>query len=137
MEALEGERRPGAVADDALEADAVVALDVHRGVDAEPAGSLPDPPAAGARHTLGVVFLKETLSAEVAEDAALDEALEAEPVVGGEPGGLVEAHGCVGRLVEDAVEDDPVDVEPSGPGGRGAKRIGPSIRETFERSSKN
>jgi len=99
-------------ADDALEAAAVVALDVHRGVDAEPAGSLPDPPAAGARHTVGVVFLEQTPGAEgttrsvVAQNAALDEALEGEPVVGGEPGGLVEAHRAVGRLVEDAVEDD-------------------------------
>jgi len=98
-------------ADDALEADAVVALDVHRSVNAEPAGSLPDPPAAGARHTVGVVFLEQTPGAEVAQNAALDEALEGEPVVGGEPGGLVEAHRAVGRLVEDAVEDDQVEVE--------------------------
>jgi hypothetical protein len=82
-----------------------VALDVHRSVDAEPAGSLP------GEHVAGVVFLEETLGAEVAEDAALDEALEGEPVVGGEPGGLVEAYRAVGRLVEDAVEDDQVEVE--------------------------
>jgi hypothetical protein len=124
-------------ADEPLEADAVVALDVHRSVDAEPggrdrledlkwfppalrsspAGSLPDPPSAGARHALGGGPIEEAVRAEVAQNAALDEALEGEPVVGGEPGGLVEAYGSVGRLAEDAVEDDQVEVEPSGPGG--------------------
>jgi len=59
--------------------DRFIALDVHRGVDAEPAWALP------GEHAVGVVFLEQALDAEVAEDAALDEALEGEPVVGGEP----------------------------------------------------
>ena len=105
VEAFEGEGRPGTVPDEPFEAASVVALDVHRGVDAEPAGSLP------GEHTNGVVFLEQTLGAEVAQNAALDEALEGEPVVRGEPGGLVKEYGSVGDLVEDAVENDQVEVE--------------------------
>jgi hypothetical protein len=86
------------------------------------------------------VFLEETLGAEVAQDAALDDALKVEPVEGKEVGGLVEAGFPVGPLIEDAVEDDQVEVEPSGPGGeaRSASR-GSSARppNDAERSSEN
>jgi len=105
MEAFEREGRPGTVPDEPFQAAAVVALNVHRGVDAEPAGSLP------GEHTNGVVFLEQAPGAEVAQNAALHEALEGEGVVGGEPGGLVEAYGSVVSLFEDAVENDQVEVE--------------------------
>jgi len=125
---------------------AVVALDVHRGVDAEPGGRDPledpmwFPPAlrsspAGSlpgEHTNGVVFLEQALGMEVAQNAALDEALEGEPVVGGETGGLVEAYGSVGSLPEDAVEDGPGDlrivVEVGTQAGAWSGRTAPTVR---------
>jgi hypothetical protein len=48
VEALEGKRRPGAVADQALEAGAVGGLDADIGVKAEPTAVIP------AEHVLGV-----------------------------------------------------------------------------------
>jgi len=62
VEALEGERRPGAVADQALEAGAIGSLDPDRGVEAEPTAVIPaehvDPSRAcprrhGAQAALG------------------------------------------------------------------------------------
>jgi len=50
------------------------------GVDAEPSGSLP------AEHAVSVGFVEETAGPEVAKNAALDDALELDPVVGLEPG---------------------------------------------------
>jgi len=47
MEALEGEGRPGAVPEEALEAGAVVPLDAHGSIDAEATGSLPGEHVAG------------------------------------------------------------------------------------------
>jgi len=47
MKALEGEGRPGTVAQEALDAGTVVALDADGSVDAEPTGSLPREHAAG------------------------------------------------------------------------------------------
>ena len=48
--------------------------------------------------------------AEVTEHAALDDALKVEPVEGKEVGGLVEAGFPIGPLIEEAVEDDQVEV---------------------------
>lgn len=131
MEAFEGEGWPGTVADQALDAWTVVALDAPRGVDAEPggrgrledpkclppalrsspAGSLPDPPAAGARHATGIGLVEKAARAEIPEHAMLNDTLEVEPVVLVEQGGLVEADSVVGDVREDAVEDHEVEVE--------------------------
>jgi hypothetical protein len=48
MEALEGEGRPGTIAQEALEAGTILTFDAHGSVDAEPAGSLPGEHVAGA-----------------------------------------------------------------------------------------
>jgi hypothetical protein len=105
VEALEGEGWPGAVTDQALDACTVVALDANGGVDAEAAGALP------GEHALGIGLIEKAAHTEVPEHTALNDTLEAEPVMFVEQAGLVEAHSSVGDLREDAVEDDEVEVE--------------------------
>jgi hypothetical protein len=58
VEAVESERGPGAVADQAVEADSVMALDTDAGVEARPTAVIP------AEHVLGVVGLQEALAPE-------------------------------------------------------------------------
>jgi len=103
MEPLEGERRPGTVSDEPFHALTVITRDADGGIDAEPTGSLP------SEHAVG--FVKEALGAEVAEHAALDDALEVEPVVGLKPGGFMKSDLTVRPLRECAIEDDTVEVE--------------------------
>ena len=113
MEPLQGEGRPGTVPNEPFHACTVVALDPDRSVDAEPTGSLP------AQHAVSVGFVEEALAPKVPEHAALEGtacplqavALELEPAVGVEAGGLMEADLTVGALRERAVEDDTVVVK--------------------------
>ena len=62
MQAFERERRPSTVADESLDARPVLGLDVHGGVDAEPARALP------VQHTGGIEVVEESLAPEVAEE---------------------------------------------------------------------
>jgi hypothetical protein len=94
-------------AQEALEAGAVVALDAHGGVDAEPGGRdrLEDlkwyPPALRSsptgslprEHVEGVELIEEPVSAEVPKHATLNDALEPDPVLGPEARRLVEDDG--------------------------------------------
>jgi len=105
MEALKGKRGSGTVAQEALDAGTVVARDADGGIDAEPAGALP------GEHALGVGFVEKGVPTEVPEHAALNNALEVEPVACVEQCRLVEAGGPVRDLGEDAVEDHEVEVE--------------------------
>jgi len=108
MESLEREGWPGAVTEEALEAGAVVTLDAHGSVDAEPTGSLP------GKHVEGVELVEQPVGAEVPKHATLNDALEPGPVLGLEERRLVKASRTgvgVAGLREDAVEDDHVEVE--------------------------
>jgi hypothetical protein len=108
MKAFEGEGRAGTVAEEALEAGTVVTLDAHGSVDAEPTGSLP------REHVTGVELVEQRVGAEVPKHAALNDALEPEPVFGLEERRLVEDDIISVPIVdsgEDAVEDDQVEVE--------------------------
>ena len=105
MEALEGEGRPGAVTEEALDARTVVALDADGGVYTEASGSLP------GEHARGIGLVEEAASTDVTQDTALDDALEFEPVDLLELGGLMEVDRPIGPPGEDAVEDDEVEVE--------------------------
>ena len=105
MEAFQREGWPGAIADEPLDALPVIAQDADGSIDAEAAGSLP------SEHAVSVSFVEETVGAKVAEYAALDDALEVEPVVGLKPGGFMELDLTIGALRKGAVEDDTVVVE--------------------------
>jgi hypothetical protein len=59
----------------------------------------------------GVGFVEETAGAEVAEHAALNDALEVEPVLGLRPGGFMESGLTVGAPRERAIEDHAVEVK--------------------------
>jgi hypothetical protein len=80
-------------------------MDADGGVEAEAAAGLP------GEHVLHRVLVEEAAALEEAEHAALQRALEAEDVVGGEMGCLVEGDASVVAPGEDAVEDDDVKVE--------------------------
>jgi len=84
VEATQGERGPGAVADQALEAGAVRGLDVNTGVEAKTTTVVP------AEHILGFVGLQQTLAPNVARDPLSDRMLEALQELGGEIGGFVD-----------------------------------------------
>ena len=111
VEAFEGEWGSGTVAGQTLDARTVVTPDADGGIDAEPHGTLPDSPSAGARHALGIGLIEKAARTEVPEDAALNDALEIEPVAFTEQGRRVEADGPVGDRREDAVEDHEVEME--------------------------
>lgn len=85
MKAGEGERRPGTVANEALEAGSVGGLDADAGVEAEPTNVIP------GEHILGFVGFQEGVAGEVAEHPFSDGVLEAFQELGGEGGGFVEA----------------------------------------------
>ena len=97
--------RPGAVAEQALAADSVGAVDTHGGVQAEAAAALP------GEHVLDGGGLQQAAPLEEAKDAALEEPLEVVGIVACEMGGLVEADGAVRLLGEEAVQDHDVEVE--------------------------
>jgi len=108
VEAFEREGGPGTVAEEALEAGTVIALDAHRSVDAEAAGTLP------GEHVESVELVEQPVGTEVSEDATLNDALEPGPVLGLEKRRFVEASLSVVAVVawgEDAVEDDQMEVE--------------------------
>ena len=85
LEALEGERGPRAVADEAFESRAIVGLDADRGVEAEPSAVIP------AEHVFGVMGLQEAVAGKVTEDPLSDRVLEPFEELRGVIGGLVEA----------------------------------------------
>ena len=82
---FEGEGRPGAIADEPLEACAVGGLDADAGVQAEPTPVIP------GEHVLGVVGLQEAVAAKVPEDPFSDRVLEVLQELVGEGSGFVEA----------------------------------------------
>jgi hypothetical protein len=75
---------PGTVADKPLDAGAVLALDAHGGIDAEPTGALP------GEHVVRVGFVEEAAASEQSQDAALHGGFEVLDVLGAHFGGLVE-----------------------------------------------
>jgi hypothetical protein len=85
VETVEGERRPGTIADEAFEARAIGGLDADTPIQTEPAAVLP------GEHVLGLVGLQEAVAAKVPEDPGADGVLEVLQELGGEAGGLVEA----------------------------------------------
>jgi hypothetical protein len=89
VKALEGEGWPGTVADQALDARTVVALDADGGGDAEPAGPLP------GEHALSIGLVEQAACTEVPEHTAPNDRLEVEPVALLEMGRLVEPDGSV------------------------------------------
>jgi hypothetical protein len=117
--ALELERGACAVAQESLAAGAVVAADADGGVEAEAAGGLP------GEHVLHGRLVEEVPAQEEAEHAAAERLLERVQVIGARIAGGVEAHGSVGLLGEEPVEDDEVEVEVGVERGalRGAGRI--------------
>jgi len=84
VEAAKGERGPGAISDQALEAGAVGGLDTDRGVEAKSTAVVP------GEHVVCLVGLQKTLAAEVTKDPLSDRMLEALQELGGEIGGFVE-----------------------------------------------
>jgi hypothetical protein len=105
VKSFEGEGRPGTVAQEALNARTVVALDANGGVDAEAAGALP------GEHALGIGLVEKAAGAEVPEHAALNDTLEVEPVGLVEQSRFVKEDGSVRGLGDDAVEDDEMKVK--------------------------
>ena len=84
VEAVEGEGRPGTVADQALEAGSVVALDTDAGVEAKTTTVIP------AEHILGFVGFEEAMATKKAEDSFAYRVLEALQELGREIGSFVE-----------------------------------------------
>jgi hypothetical protein len=70
VETVEGERRPGTIADEAFEARAIGGLDADTPIQTEPAAVLP------GEHVLGLVGLQEAVAAKVPEDPGADGVLE-------------------------------------------------------------
>lgn len=102
---LEGERRTSAVPDQPLDARPVIVLDAHRGVYAEPSGSLP------VEHAVGVRFVEQALGAEVAKHPVLYDMLEFEPVGRSELAALMEMGLSVLGGRKHSVEHDDVIVK--------------------------
>jgi hypothetical protein len=67
VQPFEREGRTGTVADEALDARPVLALDARGGVDAEPARALP------GEHAGGIELVEKSVATEVAKDASLEE----------------------------------------------------------------
>jgi hypothetical protein len=109
---------PGTVADKPLDAGAVLALDAHGGIDAEPTGALP------GEHVVRVGFVEEAAASEQSQDAALHGGFEVLDVLGAHFGGLVEPDVMIapmGTHGEQAVEDDEVEVGVDVEGGAGPR----------------
>lgn len=85
VEPFEGKRRPGTIADQPFQAGPVGSFDTDAGVEAEPTTVIP------VEHALGIVGLKEAVTAKVAQDPFSDCVLEVLQDLGGESGGFVEA----------------------------------------------
>jgi len=113
VESLESEGRPGTVADQALEAGSVVALDTDAGVEAKTTTVIP------AEHILGFVGFEEAMATKMAEDSFAYRVLEALQELGRESGGFVEAEpvGRVGGIrfridpLKESIDDGQVKVE--------------------------
>jgi hypothetical protein len=108
MESLEGEGWAGTIAQEALEAATVIALDAHGSIDAEATGALP------GEHVAGVELVEQPVGAEVPKHAPLNDALEPDPVLGLEEAGFVKVSLPVVTPVvsgEDAVDNDQVEVK--------------------------
>jgi len=99
---FEREGRASAVADESLDARTILGRDAHRGIDAESTGALP-----GA-HVGGVALVEESLAAEIAEDAVLDDRLDLSDAIGRQVMGVVKSDLALVGRAEDAVEDDEV-----------------------------
>ena len=92
VESFQREGRPSTVTEQPFDAGSVLALDANGGIDAEPTGALP------GQHAVGVGFVEQAVAVEVAQHATLHDVLEFMPVLGNEPGGLMEADLSVGCL---------------------------------------
>ena len=110
---LESEGGPGTVADQALEAGSVMALDTDAGVEAKTTAVIP------AEHILGFVGFEEAMATKMAEDSFAYRVLEALQELGRESGGFVEAE-VVGRVggirfridpLKESIDDGQVEVE--------------------------
>ena len=85
LEALEGERGPGTIPNEAFETSTVQGLDADAGVEAEAAAVIP------AEHVFGLVGCQEAVATEVPQHPFSDGVLEAVQELGCETSGLVEA----------------------------------------------
>jgi hypothetical protein len=98
VQPFEREGWAATVANETLDARPVLALDAHRGVDAEPARALP------GEHAGGIELVEESLATEAAEDVLLDDRLHVGDAIGRQVIGLVKLDLAVVGLVEHAVE---------------------------------
>ncbi len=113
MEPLESERRPGTVANQALEAGSVMALDTDARVEAKPTTVIP------AEHILGFVGFEEAMATKMAKDSFAYRMLEALQELGGEIGSFVEVEAWSRGFVvpvsidslEESIDDGQVKVE--------------------------
>lgn len=105
MKTMEREGWSGTVADEPLEAVAVVLLDTDRGVDAEPTRTLP------GEHVGGGGRVEEIVADEVPEHAFLHRAFELLPVARFELGCFAKVYAPLLGFRENPVEDDDVVVE--------------------------
>jgi hypothetical protein len=95
VEAVEGEGRPSAVADERFQSGAVGGLHTDAGVQAAPTALIP------GQHVLGLFELQQAVAAKVAEHPFSDGELEVLHEFGAEGGGLVEVEArCrIGRVL--------------------------------------
>jgi hypothetical protein len=98
VEPLQGERPPGAVANEPLETRSVLALDAERAVDGEASGA---PPRAHVRRLGGV---QERAPCEQTQDAKLHRTGQGLRVSGLGCGSLVEAHPALDVAGDHAIE---------------------------------
>jgi hypothetical protein len=85
VEPFQGERGPGAVADEPLQSGPVGGLDADTGVQAKPAAVIP------GQHVLGVVGFQEAVAAKVSQHPLSYRVLESFQELGCEGGGFLEA----------------------------------------------
>ena len=100
MEPFKREGWTCTVSEQLFDACSVLALDTDGRVDTEPTGALP------RQHAVGVGLVEQAVAVEVAEHATLDDVLKLMPVLGNEPGRLMEADVAVGRVREHTIEHD-------------------------------
>jgi hypothetical protein len=115
VEAVEGERTPGTVAKEPLEAGPVGGFDADAPVQTEPAAVLP------SEHVLSVVGFQETVAGKVAEHSLADRVLETLKEFVGKGCGFVKPEGLglerwilprlTLELLEEPVQDAQVVVE--------------------------